>query len=229
MTGTLATPRRRRPRREEALEALAGRFERAPAEEVVAWAVATFKDRLCLACSFQDVVALDLALTVEPRVEVVFLDTGAHFEETLTFVEEMRQRYQLNLVVLQPAPSAEHPPCGAGGCCEARKVAPLAAHLAGRDAWMSGLRRVEAPTRRHAPVVGFDRRFQVVKVNPLATWSDEQVARYARQRRLPAHPLTASGFTSIGCAPTTSPVARGADARSGRWAGSPKTECGLHL
>lgn len=211
-----------------ALEKISERFETAPAEDVVEWAVSTFSSGLSLTCSFQDVVMLDLALRVEPRLEVVFLDTGGHFPETLAFVEQMRRRFEANLVVLRPGPEAAGWPCGTSRCCELRKVAPLQAHLDARDAWLSGLRRSEAPTRAATPIVAFDPRFDVVKVSPLATWSDERVARYVADRQLPQHPLVARGYPSIGCAPTTDPVAPGADARSGRWAGSVKTECGLH-
>jgi len=203
-------------------------FEWSPPTEVIAWAVERFGGRLSLASSFQDLVVVDLAMQVDPTIEVVFLDTGAHFPETLAFVDEMRQRLGINLTVLRPGPEAEAWPCGSARCCEYRKVAPLRAHLADRDAWMTGLRRAEAPTRATAPIVSFDPGFGVVKVNPLATWTDEDVAGYVRDHDLPVHPLKPRGYLSIGCEPTTRPVSVGQHSRAGRWAGMDKTECGLH-
>lgn len=210
------------------LAELSASFEWAPPSEIVSWAVERFGSRLSLASSFQDLVIVDLALQVDPSIEVVFLDTGAHFPETLEFVEQTRERLNINLAMLTPGPEAKDWPCGSARCCDVRKVAPLRAHLAQRDAWMTGLRRVEAPTRADASIVSFDSTFDVVKVNPLATWSDDDVAGYIRDHDLPVHPLKSKGYLSIGCAPTTRPVAIGQHARAGRWAGLDKTECGLH-
>lgn len=210
------------------LTEVGARFEAATATEVIEWAVGTFGDRLSLACSFQDLVVLDLALSVDPVIEVVFLDTGEHFSETLQFLRAVTERRKLNLVVLRPGPEAEAWPCGTARCCELRKVVPLRAHLADRDAWMTGIRRAESPTRAQTPVVSWDPTFGVAKVNPLATWSDEEVTAYLRDRRLPLHPLVSRGYRSIGCAPTTAPVADGQHGRAGRWSGLDKTECGLH-
>jgi phosphoadenosine phosphosulfate reductase len=210
------------------LAELSAGFEWSPPTEIISWAVERFGSRLSLASSFQDLVIVDLALQVEPKIEVLFLETGAHFPETLAFVEEMRDRLGINLTLLHPGPEAEAWPCGSARCCEFRKVAPLRAHLADRDAWMTGLRRAEAPTRATAPIVGLDPGFGVVKINPLATWTDEDVAGYLRDHELPVHPLTPQGYLSIGCEPTTSPVSVGQHSRAGRWAGLDKTECGLH-
>jgi len=203
-------------------------FETAPPGRVVEWAVERFGRSLVLACSFQDVVVVDLAVAVEPSIEVVFLDTGAHFEETLRFVDEVRQRYDLNLTVTKPAREAADWPCGTARCCELRKVAPLRRAVAGRDAWMTGLKRDDAPTRSAAPIVSFDPSFGLVKINPLATWTDADVASYVADHDLPIHPLVKQGYLSIGCAPTTRPVGAGEDPRAGRWSGSDKVECGLH-
>lgn len=203
-------------------------FEESSPQQIVAWALQRFGARLSVASSFQDLVLVDLAVEVDPCVEVVFLDTGAHFAETLDFVAWARDHYRLNLVVLRPGEEAGAWPCGSEQCCEHRKVRPLASHLAQRDAWMTGLRRAEAPTRRNAPIVSPDPAFGVVKVNPLAGCSDHDVARYVARRALPSHPLGAKGYRSIGCAPTTSPVALGQHERAGRWVGETKTECGLH-
>jgi phosphoadenosine phosphosulfate reductase len=165
---------------------------------------------------------------VNPEIEVLFLDTGAHFPETYAYAEEARRRYELNLVVTQPVEEAAEWPCGSERCCEFRKVAPLRNALAGRDAWLSGLKRVDAPTRANAPIVSWDSSFGLVKINPLATWTEEDVASYVRDHNLPEHPLRSRGYRSIGCAPCTTPVAIGEGSRAGRWAGTGKVECGLH-
>ncbi len=204
------------------------RLETAPAGKVVEWAVDRFGKDLVLAASFQDVVLIDLAVHVDPAVEVVFLDTGAHFAETLAFVEEVRGRYGLNLTVTAPGPEADDWPCGTARCCELRKVVPLRRVLEGKRAWLTSLRRADAPTRAGAPIVSWDDAFGLVKVNPLATWTDDDVDGYLRDHELPVHPLVPQGYLSIGCAPTTRPVRPGEDARAGRWAGTDKTECGLH-
>lgn len=205
------------------------RLETAPAGKIVEWAVDRFGKDLVLAASFQDVVLIDLAVAVDPGVEVVFLDTGSHFEETLQFVDEVRARYGLNLTVTFPGPEAAEWPCGASRCCELRKVAPLRRALEGKRAWLTSLKRVDAPTRAEAPVVAWDAAFGLVKVNPLATWTEDDVDGYLRDHDLPVHPLVPQGYRSIGCAPTTRPVTDGEAPRAGRWSGTTKTECGLHL
>ena len=210
------------------LEARAAEFETAPAGAVIAWAHERFDGQVSLACSFQDCVVVDLAVRVDPAIEVLFLDTGFHFPETLEYVEQVRARYDLRLRVLRPGPEAARWPCGSDRCCEMRKVVPLDAGLAGRRAWLTGLKRVDAATRAAAPIVSWDDRRGLVKVNPLATWTDDDVANYAADHGLPVHPLASRGYLSIGCAPTTRPVAPGDDPRAGRWSGSSKTECGLH-
>jgi phosphoadenosine phosphosulfate reductase len=212
----------------EELAARSAELEKAPATAAIAWAHERFGSGVSLACSFQDCVVVDLATQVDPDIEVLFLDTGAHFPETLSYVEEVRARYDLNLRVLTPGPEASAWPCGTARCCEARKVAPLAAALRGKGAWLTGLKRVDAPTRAHAPVVSWDEARGLVKVNPMATWTDDDVAGYARDHGLPLHPLVRRGYRSIGCSPTTRPVAPGEDPRAGRWSGTDKTECGLH-
>ncbi len=213
----------------EELAQVAGALDAATASEVLSWANGRFGDGLVIASSFQDCVLIDLATAIRPGIEVVFLDTGAHFAETLDYVEAVRQRYDLNLVVLTPGTEAEDWPCGSPMCCELRKVAPLVAHLADRLAWATGLRRADSPQRAGAPVVSWDEGHAVVKLNPLAAWSDADMAAYIADHELPVHPLTKAGYASIGCAPTTVPIGEGQDARAGRWPGSTKTECGLHL
>jgi len=212
----------------EELDEANGRLETAPAGQAISWALDRFGDSLALACSFQDVVIVDLVHAAHPGVEVVFLDTGAHFPATLRFVDEVTARYGLNLTVTHPGPEADAWPCGSERCCELRKVAPLRSALSGRRAWMTGLKRVDTATRAGTRIVEWDGSFGLVKVNPLATWTDDDIASYLADHDLPEHPLIGQGYLSIGCAPTTRPVAPGEDPRAGRWSGSDKTECGLH-
>jgi len=214
---------------EEDLAAISERFETAPASAVIRWAFETFGDSIALAASFEDIVLIDLATKVAPGIEVVFLDTEAHFPETLSFVEEVRARYGLNLTVTKPGPDAAAHPCGTEQCCQFRKVEPLRRALAGRRAWLTSLKRTDGPTRADAPIVGWDASFGLVKVNPLVMWTDDDIASYLADRGLPVHPLVPQGYRSIGCAPTTRPVAEGEDPRSGRWSGLDKSECGLHV
>ena len=210
------------------LEERSSRFETAAPGEVIAWAVEQFGDEIVYACSFQDLVLLDLVVAAKPDIEIIFLDTEAHFDETWAFVEAARRRYGLNLSITQPGPEAEEIPCGAEGCCAVRKVAPLKRAVTGKKAWFTAVKRVDAPTRAATPIVAWDDAFGLVKVNPLATWTDDDVACYEKDHELARHPLLSQGYLSIGCAPTTRPVEPGADPRSGRWAGMDKTECGLH-
>ena len=213
----------------EDLAVVTAGFESAPASAVIRWALKSFGDSLVLAASFEDIVLIDLVTKLAPAVEVVFLDTEAHFPETLAFVEAMRDRYGLNLTVTKPGPEAVAYPCGSDQCCQFRKVEPLRRALAGKRAWLTSLKRSDGPTRADAPIVGWDAGFGLVKVNPLATWTEDDISSYLSDHDLPVHPLTLQGYRSIGCAPTTRPVAEGEDARAGRWSGADKSECGLHV
>jgi len=210
------------------LTSLNADFETAPASTVIRWAVDTFGADLVLAASFEDVVLIDLATKLAPDIEVIFLDTEAHFPETLAFVDTVRNRYGLNLTVTKPGPEAAAHPCGSEQCCQFRKVAPLRAAVRGNRAWLTSLKRDDGPTRAHAPIVSWDDAFGLVKVNPLATWTNDDITSYLVDHELPQHPLWSQGYRSIGCAPTTRPVAEGEDPRAGRWAGLDKSECGLH-
>lgn len=210
------------------LAAASARLETLPPSKAIEWAVGEFGRDLVLAASFQDIVLIDLAVKVDPRIEVVFLDTEAHFPETLAFVEDTRRRYDLNLTVTKPGPDAADWPCGTERCCQVRKVEPLRAALAGKRAWLTALKRSDATTRADAPVAGWDETFGLVKVNPMAAWTDDDIDAYLIDHGLPFHPLHAQGYRSIGCAPTTRPTAEGEDPRAGRWSGTGKTECGLH-
>ncbi len=204
-------------------------FETAPASTIIRWALDTFGDSLVLAASFEDIVLVDLATRIAPQIEIVFLDTEAHFPETLDFVRQVRDRYGLNLTVTKPGPEAAGHPCGSAQCCQFRKVEPLRRALVGKGAWLTSLKRSDGPTRADAPIVSWDATFGLVKVNPLATWTDDDIASYLADHELPVHPLVPRGYLSIGCAPTTRPVSEGEDARAGRWSGLDKSECGLHV
>ncbi|HEX5365429.1 MAG TPA: phosphoadenylyl-sulfate reductase [Acidimicrobiales bacterium] len=213
---------------DEELAELDAEFESATAPQIIRWAVDNFSPHLCLAASMQDAVLIDLATKVDPGIEVVFIDTGYHFPETLETVEVVRRRYGLNLRMMTVAHHDEELwKVDPENCCSAVKVGQLDRALAGKAAWMSGLRRAEAPTRAQAPVVARDLR-GLVKVNPLATWTDEDVAGYIVDHQVPVNPLLHQGYTSIGCQPCTTRPLDGADPRSGRWAGRTKTECGIH-
>jgi phosphoadenosine phosphosulfate reductase len=211
------------------LAAIASELDHAPAEDIVAWAVTTFGRRLSIAASMTDAVLIDLAARVAPGIEVIFLDTQYHFQETLATVEAVRDRYPIRLRVVWP----ERRPddlwrTDPDACCRARKVLPLERALSGRSAWLSGVRAADSPSRTSVRVLQRDRR-GLVKVNPLVRWTDEEVAAYVAEHDVPVNPLVAQGFPSIGCWPCTRAVAPGEDARAGRWDGTAKTECGLHL
>lgn len=211
------------------IEEAAGRLDGAAPSEILAWAYERFGDRLVLASSFQDCVLVDLAVQANPRIRVIFLDTGYHFPETLAYLRRVQRHYDLNLDVRTPRVPRDVMPCGTAGCCQVRKVEPLREALAGVEAWITGVKRVDTPERAGARAVEWDASKGLVKVNPIVSWTEDDVERYVDERDLARHPLTFVGYASIGCAPTTVPVADGEDPRAGRWPGSDKTECGLHL
>jgi phosphoadenosine phosphosulfate reductase len=203
-------------------------FESAPAAKIIQWAVETFHPHLSLSASMTDAVLIDLATKVEPSIEVVFIDTGYHFPETLDTVETVRRRYGLNLRIMSvPHHDEELWRIDPENCCSAVKVGQLDRALNGKLAWMSGLRRAESDARVTAPVVGRDIR-GLVKINPIATWTDDDVAGYIADHDVPVNQLLLEGYTSIGCMPCTTKPTDPSDPRSGRWVGRDKTECGLH-
>ena len=215
---------------QEELAFLNRRFETAPARHVVEWAVDTFHPRLCITASMTDAVLIDIASRVRPGLEVVFLDTGYHFPETLDTAELVRRRYPVQLRVIRPEPPTPEPLWRVDpvDCCSSLKIALLERALADKDAWLTGLRRCESETRADAPIVHLDGR-GLVKVNPIAAWSDDDVEGYIADHDVPVNPLRHRGYRSIGCQPCTRPAPADADARAGRWAGLDKTECGIHL
>ncbi|MFY9806646.1 MAG: phosphoadenylyl-sulfate reductase [Pseudonocardiaceae bacterium] len=227
--------------RSDALRALALRAQRelaqASAQDVLAWAAQTFGDRFIVASNMQDAVLVDLASQAQPGVDVLFLETGYHFAETIGTRDAVAAAYPVRIVDALPERTVAEQDAAEGKdlfaldpdrCCRLRKVVPLQATLAGYDAWVTGVRRVEAPTRANTPLVGWDSRHDLVKINPLAAWSDEDLAAYIEAHSVLVNPLVDAGYPSIGCAPCTAKPAPGADPRSGRWAGRAKTECGLH-
>ncbi|MFF5719425.1 phosphoadenylyl-sulfate reductase [Streptomyces buecherae] len=216
----------------------AGReLEDASALEILRWGVETFGARFCVTSSMEDAVVAHLAARVRPGVDVVFLDTGYHFPETIGTRDAVGAVMDVNLITLTPRQTvaeqdAEHGPRlhdrDPDLCCALRKVAPLEAGLAGYDAWATGLRRDESPTRAGTPVVGWDARRGKVKLSPIARWTQEDVDAYVTEHGVLTNPLLMDGYASVGCAPCTRRVLAGEDARAGRWAGRGKTECGLH-
>jgi len=211
------------------LDDLAREMESWTAEQVVGWAIETFGPRISIAASMADTVLVHMATKIDPDVEVVFLDTGFHFSETLVTLRRAQSRYHLNLRVERAAPNAPDLfEVGTDGCCAARKVALLDRALIDKDAWITGVRRSEASTRSATSIISRDSR-GLVKVCPLATWTDEDVERYIRENDVIVNPLQDEGYPSIGCWPCTERVLDGEDARAGRWRGSDKTECGLHF
>jgi phosphoadenosine phosphosulfate reductase len=212
-------------------------LELAPAEHIIEWAAATFGERFCITSSMGDAVLAHLASKVVPGIDVVFLDTGYHFAETLGTADAVKHTMPVNLITILPKQTVAEQDAEYGPdlykrdpdkCCALRKVAPLATSLDGYDAWATGLRRAETHNRVIAPVVGWDAKKGKVKVSPIARWTDEQVEAYIAENNVLVNPLVYDGYPSIGCWPCTSRVAPGEDPRSGRWAGQNKTECGIH-
>ncbi len=204
---------------------------------VVEWAAQTFGQRLCVTSSMTDAVVAHLVSQVVPGVEVVFLDTGYHFAETLGTRDAVQAMLPVEVVTVRPALSVAEQDAAYGPrlhdrdpdlCCRLRKVQPLQRALVGYDAWVTGLRRDEAPSRARTPLVEFDVKRGKVKVNPIAAWTQRDVDNYVAYHGVLLNPLLQDGYSSIGCAPCTRRVAPGEDARAGRWAGLAKTECGLH-
>ncbi len=199
--------------------------------DVVRWAAEQHgADRLVVTASFGDAVLVHVANSAAPGIEIALLDTQYLFAETHWFAKQLVERFDLNVSVLHPEVAPDDlwltDPTE---CCRLRKVDPLQRALDGKAVWITGLRRADSATRATAPVAAFDLAKQVLKVNPLATLSDDDVALYEQLHDLPHHPLSDRGYPSIGCWPCTRPVAPGDDKRAGRWADSAKTECGLHL
>jgi phosphoadenosine phosphosulfate reductase len=213
-------------------------LEGAPAQDVLRWAVDTFGDRFVIASSMGDGLLAHLASSVASGVDVLFLDTGYHFAETIGTRDAVAQVYDVNVRTVLPLLSVAQQDAAHGerlyerdpnACCALRKVEPLARGLEPYTAWASGIRRDEATTRRDIGVVEWDAKRSMVKVNPIAAWTQADVDAYVAEHGVLINPLAFDGYPSIGCAPCTRRVAPGEDPRAGRWAGTSKTECGLHV
>jgi phosphoadenosine phosphosulfate reductase len=200
------------------------------AHRVLQWAHRRFGSSLCITVSCGDPVLAHVANEAIPGVEIVLLDTGYLFAETEWYAGELRSRFGLDLRIVRPDPGLPRNvwQTDTDACCAARKVEPLERVLRNRSAWVTGLRRSDSPGRRTAAFVHHDLVRGVIKVNPLAGWTDADVVTYVAAYDLPDHPLVERGYASIGCWPCTRPVIDGEDERAGRWAGTDKTECGLH-
>jgi phosphoadenosine phosphosulfate reductase len=209
----------------------------AGAEELLRWTEEHFGGQYVVASNMQDAVLVEMAAKVRPGVDVLFLDTGYHFAETIGTRDAVEAVYDVRVVNVGPQDSVARQDelhgknlfaRDAAACCRMRKVEPLGKALSGYTAWVTGIRRVEAPTRANAPLISWDSAFGLVKINPIAAWSDEDMQAYIDAHDILVNPLVYEGYPSIGCAPCTSKPIEGADPRSGRWAGQAKTECGLH-
>ena len=223
--------------RDRACDEVCAALEARPAHEIATWAAEVFGKDLIVAASMQDLILPHLFAQVIPDVEVLFLQTGYHFEETLATLQVAAAQLAITVVEAMPVQSVAEQDAQYGEklhdrdpnlCCFLRKVDPLARSLAGRAAWVSGVRRAEAPTRANTPIVSWDDKHDLVKINPLVNWSEQDVEDYQVSHGLPRNPLVAQGYPSIGCAPCTRKVAPGEDPRAGRWSGNDKTECGIH-
>lgn len=239
MTGT---PMTGTPMPETQLRELAARgaaeLDGATATDILAWTDAHFRNRYVVASNMQDAVLIDMAAKVRPGVDVLFLDTGYHFAETIGTRDAVESVYGVTIVNVTPERSVAQQDELLGKdlfardpeqCCRLRKVEPLSKALRSYSAWVTGIRRVESPTRADTPLISFDETFALVKVNPLAAWTDDEMQAYIETNGVLVNPLVEEGYPSIGCAPCTAKPVDGSDPRSGRWKGLSKTECGLHV
>lgn len=201
----------------------------ADAIDLVRWAHHTYGSDLCITASFGDATLPHVAATAVPGIRVTVLDTGYLFAETDWFIDHLTSRFDIDVDVIRPDPGVERDVWQRDpeACCAARKVEPLERALAGKRAWITGLRRADSHSRRSTPFVHDDLLKGVTKINPLAAWTDDDVVAYAARHHLPEHPLADRNYSSIGCWPCTRPAIDD-DPRSGRWVGTAKTECGLH-
>jgi len=216
------------------------RLREATAQEVLSWAVQTFFPRLTMATAFgaEGCCLIHMLAEIEPRVRIFNLETGYQFAETLELREQIRKRYGIEVELVRPELTVEQYEARHGGplyvrrpdqCCHDRKLVPLRRAVVGYEAWISAIRRDQTADRSAAGVVQWDAKFQLVKINPLLAWTKKDVWNFLIKNNVPYNPLHDLGYPSIGCWPCTQPVADGQDERSGRWAGTRKKECGLHV
>ncbi|GAE33508.1 phosphoadenylyl-sulfate reductase [Halalkalibacter akibai] len=224
----------------EDYQAINKELERKDSLEVLKWAYNSFGDKLVYSCSFgaEGMVLIDLISKVKKDATIVFLDTDFHFKETYELIDKVKARYpSLNIELAKPEITPEQQAEKHGdrlwerdpdACCNVRKLVPLQRELDKYNAWISGLRREQSPTRVNTQFVNQDNRFKSIKVCPLIHWTEEEIWMYIKLHKLPYNDLHDKSYPSIGCEYCTKPVAEGGDPRSGRWANSEKTECGLH-
>lgn len=224
--------------KESLIQEAAERFENQSAEELIRWAVEQFPS-ITLACSFgaEDVVLVNMLQKVSPTTDIFYLDTDFHFEETYQTKAKLEERYNMKFIRVQPKLTPEEQAEQQGeelwktnpnDCCNIRKVQPLTEILGNYNAWITGIRRDQAPTRANSKKVEYDEKFGLVKFNPLASWTSDDVWNYIRDNDVIYNPLHDQNYPSIGCHYCTRQVMPGEDPRAGRWSGSEKTECGLH-
>ncbi|SFJ89592.1 phosphoadenosine phosphosulfate reductase [Paenibacillus sp. UNC496MF] len=213
-------------------------LETATPQDILKFAVETFPN-LTFACSFgaEDVVLVDMLQKISPKTDIFYLDTDFHFKETYETRDKMAEIYGLEFVQVKPAITPEEQAAqfgeelwksNANECCNIRKVQPLTQILSKYEAWITGIRRDQAPTRANAKKIEYDTKFGLVKFNPIADWTSEDVWNYIRENNVYYNPLHDNNYPSIGCEYCTRQVMPGEDPRAGRWAGQEKTECGLH-
>lgn len=224
--------------KEDLIKTKAVELESATPQDIIAWAVETFPN-ITFACSFgaEDVVLVDMLQKISPSTDIFYLDTDFHFQETYETRDALIARYKMDFVRVSPAITPEEQAIRHGeelwktdpnNCCNIRKVEPLTRILSQYDAWITGIRRDQAPTRANAKKIEYDTKFGLVKFNPIASWTNEDVWNYIREHEVIYNPLHDRNYPSIGCSYCTRQVLPGEDPRAGRWAGSEKTECGLH-
>jgi phosphoadenosine phosphosulfate reductase len=221
------------------LKEASDKLETATPAEIISWAVENYHPKLTMATAFgpEGCVIIHLLAKINPKVHVFNLDTGYQFKETLELREQIRRRYGIEVELKQPELTVPEYEALHGGplyktnpdqCCHDRKIKVLQRAAAGWSAWMSGIRRDQSPDRAKAPIVGWDKKFGLVKISPLANWTKQDVWKLITDENIPYNPLHDQGYTSIGCWPCTRAVMFGEDERAGRWSGFAKTECGLH-
>ncbi|MEK5166823.1 phosphoadenylyl-sulfate reductase [Paenibacillus sp. FSL R5-0527] len=224
--------------KEQLIHTKAEEFENSTPQDIIAWAVEAFPN-ITFACSFgaEDVVIVDMLQKISPSTDIFYLDTDFHFKETYETRDAIAAQYNLEFVRVSPKLTPEEQAEKYGdelwksdpnACCNLRKVEPLTRVLGGYEAWITGIRRDQAPTRANAKKVEYDAKFGLVKFNPLAAWTSDDVWNYIRENKLIYNPLHDRNYPSIGCEHCTRPVMPGEDPRAGRWSGTEKTECGLH-
>lgn len=223
---------------EDELKKINAAFDGSPPQDVLKWVVENFEiSEYALASSFSECVLVDMLVRIKPDARIFYLDTGLLFDETREVIERVCCKYGISVEMFAPLLTLEEMDKKYGPelwkknpdmCCEIRKLSVMKRALSGLKLWITGIRREEAASRKDAPVVGWDARFGLIKVNPLAAWTKKDVWDYIYKNDVPYNILLDQGYASIGCRPCTEPVKPGDDDRAGRWSGSTKVECGLH-